>query len=405
MRVVTPDAALPPAKDPRRQRGRLLLVIGTWLLALVGVGGIVFFSVRADSPGAAGLAIALGLLPLPLLVLFYWWIDRYDPEPRRYVLAAFVWGAVGAVAISLALEIWAADLFDLSDEQSATFSAPLVEESAKGLFLLATLLRARRAIGGVLDGLFYAGLVGLGFAFVENVGYYTASYLGGPELGLGGTQGATATFVIRGVVSPFAHPLFTSALGVGIGLAVLSRSWWARVPLVLGGWAGSVLLHGLWNGSLSYAGIAGFALLYLVLVLVFVGFVALAFVLRQRQFTVLRRSLSYVADRGWIHPAELPWLTWFGYRAQARRHAKAEGGREAAAAVRRYQRLATQLAFVHDAVMVGRPGRRGVERTRAIRAEMDALRPQLRLPAAIAPLPRPVAPMPMTYAVPPVPWS
>lgn len=405
MRDVTPDTAPPPVKDPWRQRGRLLLVIGTGLLALVGVGGVVFFSFRAESPGAAGLAIVLGLVPLPLLGLFYWWIDRYDPEPRRYVAAAFVWGAVGAVAISLSLEIWAADLFDLSDNQSATFSAPLVEESAKGLFLLFTLLRARRVIGGVLDGLFYAGLVGLGFAFVENIGYYTMSYLGGPELGISGTQGATATFVIRGVVSPFAHPLFTSALGIGIGLAVVTRSWWARVPLVVGGWAGSVLLHGLWNGSLSYAGIAGFALLYLVLVLVFVGFVALAIILRQRQFAVLRRSLSYVADRGWIHPAELPWLTWFGYRAQARRHAKRQGGAEAAAAVRRYQRLATQLAFVHDAVMLGRPVRRGVERTLAVRAEMDALRPQLRLPPAIAPLPRPPVPMAPQHPLAPVPWS
>ena len=405
MRDVTPDTAPPPVKDPWRQRGRLLLVIGTGLLALVGVGGVVFFSFRAESPGAAGLAIVLGLVPLPLLGLFYWWIDRYDPEPRRYVAAAFVWGAVGAVAISLSLEIWAADLFDLSDNQSATFSAPLVEESAKGLFLLFTLLRARRVIGGVLDGLFYAGLVGLGFAFVENIGYYTMSYLGGPELGISGTQGATATFVIRGVVSPFAHPLFTSALGIGIGLAVVTRSWWARVPLVVGGWAGSVLLHGLWNGSLSYAGIAGFALLYLVLVLVFVGFVALAIILRQRQFAVLRRSLSYVADRGWIHPAELPWLTWFGYRAQARRHAKRQGGAEAAAAVRRYQRLATQLAFVHDAVMLGRPVRRGVERTLAVRAEMDALRPQLRLPPAIAPLPRPPVPMAPQHPLAPGPWS
>ena len=224
-------------------------------------------------------------------------------------------------------------------------------------------------------------------------------------IGISGAQGATATFVIRGVVSPFAHPLFTASLGLAVGFAVLTRSWWARVPLVLGGWAGSVLLHGLWNGSLSYAGIAGFALLYLLLVLVFIGFVASVIVLRQRQFVVLRRSLSYVADRGWIHPAELPWLTWFGYRAQARRYARAQGGSEAAAAVRRYQRLATQLAFVHDAVMIGRPVRRGVERTLAIRAEMDALRSQLRLPPAIAPLPRPMAPVPPTYAVAPVPWS
>ncbi len=405
MRDVTPDTAPPPVKDPRRQRGRLPLMIGTGLLGVAAVGLVVYFGFRADSAQAVGVGLALGLVPLPLLGLFYWWIDRYEPEPRRYVAAAFLWGAGGAAGIALVVNTFLSESLGLTDGQTATFVAPLVEETAKGLFLLATFLRARKVIGGVLDGLFYAGVVGLGFAFIENIIYYSASYLGGPELGISGTQGATATFVIRGVVSPFAHPLFTASLGLALGLAVLTRSWWARVPLVVGGWAGSMLLHGLWNGSLSYAGIAGFALLYLVLVLVFIGFVALAIILRQRQFVVLRRSLSYVADRGWIHPAELPWLTWFGYRAQARRHAKAQGGSEAAAAVRRYQRLATQLAFVHDAVMLGRPGRRGVERTLAIRAEMDALRPQLRLPPAIAPLPRPPVLEAPQYAAPPVPWS
>lgn len=405
MRDVTPDAALPPVKDPWRQRGRLLLMIGTGLLGVAAVGLVVYFGFRADSAQAVGVGLGLGLVPLPLLGLFYWWIDRYEPEPRRYVVAAFLWGAGGAAGIALVGNTFLSESLDLSDGQTATFVAPLVEETAKGLFLLATFLRTRKVVGGVLDGLFYAGVVGLGFAFIENIIYYSASYLGGPELGIGGAQGATATFVIRGVVSPFAHPLFTTSLGLAIGLAVLRRSWWARVPLVLGGWAGSVALHGLWNGSISYAGIAGFALLYLALVLVLIGFVALAIVLRQRQFDVLRRSLSYVADRGWIHPAELPWLTWFGYRAQARRHAQAQGGSDAAKVVRRYQRLATQLAFVHDAVMLGRPVRHGVERTLAIRAEMDALRPRLRLPPAIAPLPRPVVPAPLTYAVPPVPWS
>lgn len=405
MRDVTPDAALPPVKDPWRQRGRLPLMIGTGLMGLAAVGLIVYFGFRVESAQAVGIGLALGLVPLPLLGLFYWWIDRYEPEPRRYVAAAFLWGAAGAVGIALVFNELLATTFDLSDGQTATFVAPLVEETGKGLFLLATFLRARKVIGGVLDGLFYAGVVGLGFAFIENIIYYSASYLGGPELGLGGAQGATATFVIRGVVSPFAHPLFTASLGLAVGVAVLQRSWWARVPLVLGGWAGSMLLHGLWNGSISYAGIAGFALFYLVLVLVFAGFVALAIVLRQRQFVVLRRSLSYVADRGWIHPAELPWLTWFGYRSQARRHARDVCGRESAAVVRRYQRLATELAFVHDAVMVGRPVRRGVERTLAIRATMDALRPQLRLPPAIAPLPRPPAPAPPMLAVPQVPWS
>src|SRR5690606_9005600 len=113
--------------EPWRQRGRRVLVIGVAVLALLGVAGVAFLGPRIGAPGRAGLAAALGLLPLPLLVWFYRWVGRFDPVPRRYVVAAVVWGAVGAVAIPLGLEVWASHAFDLSDEQSATFTAPLVE--------------------------------------------------------------------------------------------------------------------------------------------------------------------------------------------------------------------------------------------------------------------------------------
>ncbi|WP_229055063.1 PrsW family intramembrane metalloprotease [Aeromicrobium sp. Leaf350] len=404
-----PDLAPAPVRDPWKQRGRLALLIGNGVLGIAAVGLIIYLGIRADSARAVVLGIALGLIPLPLVGLFYWWMDRYDPEPRRYVVAAFLWGAAGAVGIALVFNELLATTFDLSDSATATFVAPFVEETGKGLFLLATFLRARRVIGGLLDGLLFAGVVGLGFAFVENVLYYSASYLGGPELGISGAQGATATFVIRGIVSPFAHPLFTSALGLAIGFAVLTRSWWARVPIVIGGWIGSMVLHGMWNGSISYVGPLGFILFYLLLMLVFAGFVVLAVMLRLRQFAVLRRSLSYLAQRGWIHPAELPWLTWFGYRAQARRHAREHGGREAVRDLRRYQALATDLAFSHDGVMLRRPLRRGVDHTLAVRAEMDEIRPRLHLPPALTPLPRPPVPQPFPAyfgpGAPPRPWS
>lgn len=382
-------------RDPLRRRGRLPLLILTVIVGVAGIAGIVFFASRAGDAEGAGLSVVLALIPLPVLLLMYAWLDRYEPEPRRYKLAAFVWGAVIAVVISLALEIFIGDvLFDLSDEQMATFVAPPVEETAKGLFFLAIMLRSRRAIGGLIDGLFYAGLVGVGFAFVENIGYYAVSYLGIDGVPLAGADGATTTFVVRGIMSPFAHPLFLSSLGLAIGLAVLLRSAWLRVPLIAGGWVGSVILHGLWNGSASYGGPIGFVLMYLTLGTVLLGVVVAAVLLRSRQLRVLERSLSYMAQRGWIHPAEIPFLTRFPYRAAARRHARTEGGRPAARVVARYQRLATETAFLHDAVMLGRGGRRGVEQTAALLERMSELRPDLRLPPAIAPLPpRPGRPM------------
>jgi hypothetical protein len=124
-------------------------------------------------------------------------------------------------------------------------------------------------------------------------------------------------------------------------------------------------------------------LAYLVMAALLVCIGVLAIVVRVRQVRVLERSLSYVADRGWIHPAEIPYLSRFGYRKAARRYAKKNHGKVARDAVKRYQQLATEMAFLHDCLMSGRSKPHGVERTYALLDAMYALRPALRLPPAL----------------------
>lgn len=380
-------AAIPPTlpkyREAIRQRGRTALIVLFIAVAIVGVGAAAWIAWRAGDPAGSGLSILFAVIPLPLLWLVYWWLDRYEPEPRRYKLAAFVWGGVIAVAIALALEIWIQETWDLSDKKMASFIAPLVEEPAKCLFLALTFVRARRVIDGFLDGLIYAGFVGIGFAFIENIGYYASSYLGSPDIQVAGAEGVTATFVVRGLFSPFAHPLFTSAFGIAIGLAAGRRSRTLKILISLAGVGVSIGLHALWNGSLSYGGGAGFLLAYLILAGLLVGLAVLAIIVRTRQVRILERSLSYVAQRGWIHPAEIPYLSQFGYRKAARKYAKGEGGKVAAQVVTRYQRLATEMAFLHDGLMSGRQIPHGVERTYALLDAMYELRPMLRFPPAL----------------------
>ncbi len=382
------DFVLPPYVEAYRQRGRLAWMIVVGLVGVLGVAGGVFIALSADDATGASLSIGYALLPLPILWLVYWWLDRYEPEPRRYLVAAFIWGGVVSVAIALALQLWIDRTWDLTAEEGATFVAPLTEEPAKCLFLVLTFVRARRVIDGMLDGLILAGLVGVGFAFVENIGYYAGSYLGSTATEIAGAEGATATFVVRGVFSPFAHPLFTSAFGIALGIAVTRRSWWVRIPLLVVGLAGSIGLHGLWNGSLSYGGGIGFLLVYLALAVVLAVVATIAIVVRTRQVRTLERSLAYVGQRGWIHPAEIPYLSRFHYRTAARRYARRHHGAVAAKVVRRYQRLATEMAFLHDRVMRGQRVPHGVDRTYALLDAMYALRPGLRLPPALRPIGR-----------------
>ena len=374
---------MPKYRETPRQRGRALLLIGFVLIALIGIAGGMAISFSAGDPEGAGLSILFAFIPLPLLWLSYWWLDRYEPEPRRYKFAAFVWGGVIAVAIALSLQLYIQATWDLSDENMASFVAPATEEPAKCIFLLLTFLRLRRVIDGFLDGLVYAGLVGIGFAFIENIGYYAASYLGSPDIKIAGAEGVTTTFVVRGVFSPFAHPLFTSAFGIAIGIALTRKTRTAKTIIVLLGLAASIGLHGLWNGSLSFGGGTGFVLVYLALGVVVLIIAIVAIIVRVRQVRVLEQSLTYVADRGWVHPAEIPYLSRFGYRKRARRYAKENHGRVAARIVRRYQALATEMAFLHHSVMSGRSKPRGVERTHALLDAMYALRPLLRFPPAL----------------------
>ena len=100
-----------------------------------------------------------------------------------------------------------------------------------------------------MDGFVYAGMVGIGFAFTENI-----LYLGTALLETGG-EGLVATFVLRGVVSPFAHPLFTAATGLGLVFAT-RRTGAARYLVALAGLAVAILLHGTWNAMAG--GLGGF---------------------------------------------------------------------------------------------------------------------------------------------------
>ena len=59
--------------------------------------------------------------------------------------------------------------------------APIVEEALKAAILVRFYLARKDEFDGVVDGVIYAAMVGLGFAFAENVDYYGRAFQqGGP---------------------------------------------------------------------------------------------------------------------------------------------------------------------------------------------------------------------------------
>ncbi|MQA03895.1 MAG: PrsW family intramembrane metalloprotease [Streptosporangiales bacterium] len=101
----------------------------------------------------------------------------------------------------------------------------------------------------------YAGMVGLGFAMSENIVYYGAS------LGKGAAS-LVGTFVLRGIFSPPTHPLFTSATGIALGYAALTRRTAPRWVLPVGGLLLALLLHGAWNGLGQLFSVFGLVFVY-----------------------------------------------------------------------------------------------------------------------------------------------
>jgi RsiW-degrading membrane proteinase PrsW (M82 family) len=375
------------ASDPLRQRGRTALIALVWIGGVAGAIGVVAVSLVAGEPRGSALALFYAALPVPVLWFCFWWLDRVEPEPRRYIWAAFIWGAVPAVLIGITLELVADRFLQVGENFLIAVAAPLAEESAKGAFLLLTFLRARRTINGVLDGIILAGVAAFGFATVENVLYYAGAWSDVESLPLNMTsaQATTATFIMRGLVTPLAHPLFTSALGIAIGVALLVRPRIAKLSIIVAGWLISVSLHALWNGSIVLFGGWGLLVAYLVLMVYLVAVTTVAIVLRVRASRTAVRALTHVAARGWLHPDEVPYLANLHYRRVARSFAKANYGKEAAAILKQYQNLATELAFEYDRSMrTGLPGAQprpyGVQRTHALLDAMWALRAGVRLP-------------------------
>jgi protease PrsW len=341
----TSPAAMPPVAPAallRRPRSAL-----AWVTVIVlGLGGLLIAILIFLLGGPAGALIAtlLAAVSFPVMILVCFWLDRYEPEPARYRLAALGWGAVAAVGFSFVGEQLVFALSGTNEFVNVAVGAPVVEELGKGLFLVAIVIFRHAELNGPLDGIIYGALVGIGFAFVEDIVYYLQSLESG-QLGV--------TFFLRGIIGPFAHPLFTAATGLGIGIAVVTRRPAVRTLAVVLGFLAAVAMHAIWNGSTFWGG-NGFLFAYSAIFLpLLIVILAVAVWARSREGKMLTTALQQVAQMGWIRPEEIRWIARLSDRMSARAYAKRIGGKPAADAVRAYQQTMTEVAFLHSRAVNG----------------------------------------------------
>ncbi len=382
-----PPQTVPPEllRTPRR-RGNTVLTVVVSAAMLLGAVVMCLVLVLSNAPDALAIGVVLAALPVGPVIACFLWLDRYEPEPVRLLVMAFGWGAVVATAAALVLQLLDQAVLGTPSSWSGTVVAPVTEEAAKGLFIVLLVWSRRRVIDGVLDGLVYAGLVGVGFAFTENILYLGSAYMGGQGAGPGGLGEATTLFVVRGVFSPFAHPLFTSFIGVGVGVAVVTRSrvWRFLAPLL--GYVAAVSAHASWNGSAFLAGGQAFVLTYLfAMVPAFLLLAGFAVWARTREGRMLTRSLTDCARRGLIDPAEVPWLVRLPARRAGRHYARSYGGPVADRVMREYQQQAVELGFLHDRWLRGTAPPDFSARGAAMVQRLHALRPYVGFPQPALP--------------------
>jgi len=311
--------------------------------ALCGVGLLTLLMIGALNTGPGGLIVGmlLAVIPVPFYLALALSVDRYEKEPVWMLGLAFLWGGTGAVFISFILNSINSAIFGaIGGSGAAAFggsviSAPVVEETAKALALLAFFVWKKDEFDGVLDGVVYAGMVGLGFAMTENVSYY------GQAL----SNGALApTLMVRGVFAPFSHPLFTAMTGIGLGIAreTTKRPLKAIAPLM--GLAMVMGLHALWNLSAGVG--AAFLPVYLmVMVPAMAALLGVVLFAQARERRIFRAHLTPYVHTGHLSPAEVQALCVFGGRVKTLYAAASAGGMAGYRRESAFQQAASELAF------------------------------------------------------------
>ncbi len=350
----------------RRKLGNLrqaLVGLGVCFSMLLGLLIVLGFG-HELGPHDLQITMLMAFVPVPIYVLLVLWLDRMEKEPWYLLVLAFLYGATFAIFFASIPN----DLTSKIGGESAALilSAPIAEEFFKGLFILGVFWFRPDEFDGVLDGVIYAAMVGLGFAAMENIEYYGkvvhegSKHIQEVSAALRGNAIAQShlavvfIFLVRGVFGPFAHPLFTSMTGIGLGLSqqVCRGAWRVAVPIA--GYIAAVLLHATWNATAGIAGLPYFAGAYLLIFLpTFIGLALLARYSIRKEGELVRAQLLNDVNAGYLSPADYRALCTSGARKADVRDARQRGGRALAAARKAFHQAATELAFYRFRVARG----------------------------------------------------
>lgn len=229
------------------RRAWIRIFVGGLLLWIASVA----VTVLTQNSNLLPTVILLGSFLVPVTFVAYAFEHRAsDTLTEHSIFVAFVYGGVLGVLGASLLEAQFA-----GQESLLTYvGVGLVEEGCK----LAALWAIARRLPAYLtrDGVVLGAAVGFGFAAFETAGYALNALFTVRGISLGGL---VETQILRGVLTPVGHGLWTGILG-GV-LFHTARGGRLRLSWALAGWYVAVsLLHAFWDAS---GGIAALLVLLL----------------------------------------------------------------------------------------------------------------------------------------------
>ena len=233
-----------------RPRSWALVVCSPILIALSVRAAIYELTDALEGVSSSDAWLAVGASTLSAVVglVFLAWAARLKPTVLSW-LAAFGWGTGGALIFAgygntvIDSAVAASNLSDDAvDVVTSVVTGPLVEETGKGIGVLVLILAARKLLTRPAQGGVIGALVGIGFAWGEDVGYYVSALEDG-------MSGLWESFLARALLGAYGHAIFTGVFGYALAWAVLrARNVLVGLLAAAGGFVGALALHAQANG-------------------------------------------------------------------------------------------------------------------------------------------------------------
>lgn len=180
--------------------------------------------------------LLVAVAPVFIIILYIYFKDKYEKEPKRLLLYSFLLGAIVSIIITSILYYVFDMVLPLTNKSSvfqqfikAFFVVGLVEEFSKYI-IIRYFAQPNKAFNEPFDGIVYAVMVSMGFAATENIFYVL--------------EGGYPTALARAFTAVPAHATFGILMGYFMGKAKFSNN---RIVLNLCGLLLAIIFHGAYD--------------------------------------------------------------------------------------------------------------------------------------------------------------